>query len=133
MSHFSKYRKLIPALALINHLVDGGSGQIGEGAVFRAIAFAGYLTTHAHRVYGAGTEGETAAAKAILRRIRKDDLQDGFSARDIYRAAWSSLSDRGQVQSGLDLLADLDWVRAEHIPTGGRAKVLYRINPRALQ
>jgi Protein of unknown function (DUF3987) len=29
-SHFSKYRKLVPALALINHLADGGNGAISE-------------------------------------------------------------------------------------------------------
>jgi hypothetical protein len=29
-SHLAKYRKLIPALALVNHLADGGAGRIDE-------------------------------------------------------------------------------------------------------
>jgi Protein of unknown function (DUF3987)/Bifunctional DNA primase/polymerase, N-terminal len=29
-SHFAKYRELVPALALINHLADGGAGAISE-------------------------------------------------------------------------------------------------------
>ena len=130
-SHFSKYRKLVPALALISHLADRNVGPVSEGAVLRAVAFVEYLATHARRVYGAGTEAEAAAAKAILARIRKGDLADGFTAREIYRAGWSNLSDRGQVQSGLDLLVDLDWLAAEPIGTRGRGKVVYRINPRA--
>ena len=74
-SHFAKYRKLVPALALINHLADGGAGPIGEKALLRALAFAEYLETHARRAYGAGAASEAAAAKAILARIRKGDLQ----------------------------------------------------------
>jgi len=65
-SHFAKYRKLVPALALINHLADGGAGAISEAAILRALAFAEYLETHARRAYAAGSQAETAAAKAIL-------------------------------------------------------------------
>jgi hypothetical protein len=93
-SHFSKYRKLVPALALISHLADRGVGPVSEGAVLRAVAFVEYLAAHARRVYGAGTEAETAAAKAILSRIRKGGLTDRFTAREIYRAGWSNLADR---------------------------------------
>jgi hypothetical protein len=70
-SHLAKYRKLVPALALLNHLSDRGTGPIGEAAVRRAVAFAEYLETHARRAYGAGTVAETAAAKAIMARLRK--------------------------------------------------------------
>ena len=129
-SHLAKYRKLVPALALINHLADGGAGSISETAIIRALAFAKYLETHARRAYGAGSEAETATAKAILAKVRKGELSDGFSARDIYRRAWSNLSDREQVQAGLELLADLDWLAAKTVQTAGRARVVYSINPR---
>jgi putative DNA primase/helicase len=36
--HFAKYRKLSPALALINHLADGGEGAVGQTALRRALA-----------------------------------------------------------------------------------------------
>jgi Protein of unknown function (DUF3987) len=42
-SHFAKYRKLVPALALINHLADGGTGTISEKSTVRALAFSEYL------------------------------------------------------------------------------------------
>jgi putative DNA primase/helicase len=130
-SHLSKYRKLVPGLALIGHLADG-SGPIGETALLRALAFAEYLETHARRAYGAASEAETASAKAILSRIRHRELLDGFTARDIYRRAWTHLSDREQVQAGLDLLVDLDWLDLRVIPTGGRVRTAYTINPKGM-
>lgn len=130
-SHLAKYRKLVPSLALINHLADGGVGSVSEEALLRALAFAEYLETHARRCYAAGNEAETAAAKAILARIRKGDLQDGFTARDVHQRGWSNLSDRDAVKSGLDLLVDLDWLAASTEQTGGRPRTTYTINPRA--
>jgi hypothetical protein len=132
-SHLSKYRKLVPALALINQLSDGGTEAISKKALERALRFAVYLETHARRVYAAGPEAETAAAKAILQRIRRGDLADGFTARDIQRKDWSNLTDHGRVQAGLNLLVDLDWTRAVITITGGRPKTTYSINPRAGQ
>jgi Protein of unknown function (DUF3987) len=131
-SHFAKYRKLVPALALINHLADGGTGTINKTATLRALVFAEYLESHARRAYGAGSDVETSAAKAILAKVRKGDLSDGFSARDIYRNHWADLSDRNRTQAGLGILDDLDWLRGERVETGGRASVAYRVNPRGL-
>jgi putative DNA primase/helicase len=132
-SHLAKYRKLVPALALINHLAGGGTDGIPETAILRALAFADFLETHARRAYGAGSEGETSAAKAILAKVRKGDLADGFTARDIHQHGWSNLSDRGHVQAGLDLLGDLDWIAAKTFQTGGRPRVVFSVNPRGLK
>lgn len=130
-SHLSKYRKIVPSLALMNHLADGGSGSISEPATLRALALAEYLESHAQRAYAAGSESERAAAKAILARVRKADLADGFTARDVHQSGWANLSDRDQVKAGLDLLCDLDWLVATTAQTGGRPRTFYTINPRA--
>jgi hypothetical protein len=132
-SHLAKYRKLVPALAVIGHLADGGSGPIGEKALMRALAFADYLETHARRAYGSGTAGGVATAKLILPRIRKGDVADGFAARDIRRKEWSGLTDNEAIKAGLELLADLDWIELNTTETGGRPRVAYTINPRALR
>jgi putative DNA primase/helicase len=58
-SHFAKYRKLVPALALICHIADVGHGPIGKNAMLRALGLAAYLEMHARRAYGAGPEAET--------------------------------------------------------------------------
>ncbi len=132
-SHLAKYRKLVPALALINHLADGGAGRISQTALARALALAEYLETHARRAFGAGAAAETAVAKLILARIRKGDLSDGFSARDIRRKEWSGLTDNDQIKAGLNLLADFDWIAPETTDTAGRPRTVHRINPRALR
>ena len=102
---------------------------MSEPATLRALAMAEYLESHAMRCYSAGTEGETAAAKAILAHIRKGDLADGFTAREVHQHGWAHLSDREQVGAGLALLADLDWIAAETQKTGGRSRTVHTINP----
>jgi hypothetical protein len=130
--HLAKYRKLVPALALLNHFVDGQGGAVTQEALARALAFAEYLETHARRIYGSSNEGELAAGKAIIARCKNDDLKDGFTAREVHQRGWSHLTDRSQVQAGLSLLADLDYLAASVAPgteRGGRPKVTYAINP----
>ena len=61
--HLAKYRKLVPALALINHLAEEQQGPISQVSMLRALAFAKYLEIHAQRVYGASFEGERGAAR----------------------------------------------------------------------
>jgi hypothetical protein len=130
-SHLGKYRTLLPALALINHLADGGTGPVSDIAVTRAQCFCSYLESHARRAYASGQEIETAVANAIVRRIKRGDIVDGFTARDIRRNQWSGLSDTDQIKAGLDLLTDLNWVAPFQIPTAGRYKNVYSINPEA--
>jgi hypothetical protein len=133
VSHFAKYRKLVPATALIDHLCAGWrTDPIGEPSVARAIDLAGYLESHARRVYGARLETEVAAAKAILSRILAGALEDGFTARDIHRKGWSGLSEIEHVRLGLDLLIDCGWIATRGAPSPhqpGRPTIQYTINP----
>lgn len=71
-AHLAKYRKLVPALALINHLADGGVGPVNEAALLRALGLAEYLETHARRAYGAGPEAD------VIKIAFLDMGQDGF-------------------------------------------------------
>jgi len=131
--HVAKYNKLVPVLALINHVADEyETGAVSQQSVLRALAFTKYLESHARRVYGAGILAEVAAAKAILRRIKGGDLVDGFSAREIRRKDWSHLTESHHIAAGLDLLADHDYVAVEDRPIGqkgGRPTAVYLINP----
>jgi putative DNA primase/helicase len=130
--HIAKYRKLVPALALIDHFVEGGAGGVRLEALLRALACAEYLESHAQRIYGASDAVDIVAAEAILSHIRRGDLEDGFTARDVYRPRWSKLTEHDHVQRGLDLLVELDHlaaVEAGKTIYGGRPKTSYRINP----
>ena len=64
--HLAKYRKLVPALALMNHLADRGEGLVSQRALLRALATAHYLESHARRVYGLASEGEDVGAGLSL-------------------------------------------------------------------
>src|SRR5262245_11513699 len=130
--HLAKYRKLVPSLALINHLADGGTGPISHRALLKALAAAHYFESHARRLYGSASESELAAAKAILKHIRNCDLNDGFTARDVHQRGWAHLTERAQVGAGLSLLVDLDYLAPSSTSIrveGGRPKVTYLINP----
>jgi hypothetical protein len=134
-AHLAKYRKLVPALALINHLVDNGHDEISKQAMRRALAFSKYLETHARRLYGATNEPERAAALAILTKLRARELYDGFTARDVHQHDWSGLTEREQVQDGLNLLVELHYLSTLSVPTlkqGGRPTTTYTANPRGL-
>jgi putative DNA primase/helicase len=128
-SHLSKYRKAIPAMALILHLIDGGIGAVSEAATLRALAWSEYLESHAVRAYASVTNSTASAARLILKRAR--ELPEPFTARDVYRSQWSGLTDRETVRDALDMLADYGQLIAETLDTGGRPSVIYRINPGA--
>jgi putative DNA primase/helicase len=133
--HLAKYRKLVPSLALINHLADGCAGPVSHRALLKALAASYYLESHARRVYGSAQEAELAAAKAILKHIRNRDLADGFTARDVHQRGWAHLTEREDVGAGLSLLFDLDYLALSALGAGvegGRPKVTHLINPRSL-
>jgi len=135
-SHLAKYRKLIPALALIHHLASGFTGPVGELSVLSALAWGEFLETHAHRVYSAALDTGADGAREVLRHIRKGELQDGFSARDVYRAGWSGLSDKDRAIDALDVLEEHGWIAAREVPSGGkggRPTQSYFINPKGLE
>lgn len=131
-AHLSKYRKLVPALALICHLADGKTGPVAIAAMLRALAWAEYLESHATRLYSSGKVVVLDAAREIMRHIRKGDLPEAFTARDIYRNEWGKLSDPKVVHDALTLLHDHDWLVRKERESGGRPAITYTANPRGL-
>jgi hypothetical protein len=130
-SHLVKYRKLIPALALLIHLAEGRTGAVSFNALRRAIRWGDVLESHARRIYSCGIEPGIAHARALARKILAGEVPDGFTERDVYRNHWSLLSDKRQVQLAIAELVELDWLRVETLSTSGRPKVRHRINPAA--
>ena len=109
-SHLAKYRKLVPGLALIAHLVDTGKGAVSATAMEKALRWAAYLETHAARVYASSSVAAADAAHAIIAKVRSGHLKQQFGSREIIRAQWSRLRDRETVQAALQLLVDHDWL-----------------------
>ena len=131
-AHLAKYRGMVPRLALILHLAGGGSGRITAEAVRVAIKWANYLEAHARRMYACVDVLISDTAGLILRRIQARELNDGFSQRDITQKGWSGLRDASSVEKALMTLQDHGWLKLIEIPTKGRPKEIFRINPAAL-
>lgn len=143
VSHLAKYRKLVPALALIFALVDnpqgsadGRPGQVQETELLRALAWSEYLERHAERIYAAATMPETGAAMALLRRIRSGDLVGEFTPRVIVKRGWGQLKTSEDVRKACQLLADYQWLRKAVRKSGdekgrGRSSEVWSVNPSA--
>lgn len=134
-SHFSKYRKLIPAIALLIHLAEGKTGPVGVLSVLAAVAWGEYLQTHTRRAYASITTPDVSTARAILLKLKRGEVKCTFSARDIYHNGWSGLSEPERIRDALTFLEDLDWLAsstASPSVQGGRPKVMYTANPRGL-
>lgn len=130
-AHLAKYRKLVPALALLIHLADDGGAAVGETALLKALAWAEYLEAHARRAYASVTQAEAESARALLNRIRRGEVPDPFGPRDVYLKHWAFLSKPDETHEAARLLCDLDYLREEIQHTAGRPKALYWINPKA--
>ena len=133
-SHLSKYRKLIPALALIFAQIDTPySNQLVEiTELARALDWCEYLRSHAERIYQSATIPQTSGARVILKKVRNKALVDGFTPREIAQKNWTGLNDVEAVRRALALLVDYDYLRVERTlatPVGGRSSEKYFINP----
>lgn len=129
-SHLAKYRSLVPSLALLVHLADEPEGgPVTVEPLRRALSWATYLESHARRIYGAISQGSTVSAKALARKILDGTLPDSFTLRDVYRPAWSGLTDRRDADAAVSVLIDHDWLSEESLETGGKPKTVFRINP----
>lgn len=128
-AHLSKYRSLVPSLALLFHLADGRDGDVGVEPLQRAIGFAKYLEGHARRIYGLSTGGHQECL-AIAEHILNGDLQDGFDSRSVYRPNWTYLPDVEAAERGIEGLVQIGWLTEETRRTPGRSATVCRINPR---
>ena len=128
VSHLSKYRKLIPSLALINHLCDARQGAVSEAALLRAIAFSEYLESHAQRIYSFATRPDIDAAKTLLKRLSAGKLSNPFKAREVYLKGWAGLETPAKAQAAIELLKEYHHLHEIVMETGGRPTSHFYLN-----
>ncbi|MBA3320261.1 MAG: DUF3987 domain-containing protein [Pyrinomonadaceae bacterium] len=136
-AHMSKYRSLMPSLALLFHLMDRANGTVtqdgvSQDAAQRAAAWCTFLETHARRIYGLALSSEFAAARSILEHIRRNDMPPEFTARDVYRKQWAGLRKPSDVAEPLRILEDYGWLHSYTIggkEEGGRRSICYIPHP----
>jgi putative DNA primase/helicase len=144
VSHLAKFRKLIPALALLFALIDtpdSEGNKIGEAELLRALAWGDYLRTHANRLYAAATIPETAGAEILLDKIKAGKLTlDGavmhsFTCRLVAIKHWTGLATPDSVRKAAELLVDFGWLARDSVSStamGGRPTERFLIHPMLL-
>ncbi len=141
ISHLAKYRKLVPALALVFALIDQEqpTGIVRCVDFYRATAWADYLRTHANRLYAAAITPETTGAESLLAKIRAGKLVDAdgvisteFTPREVAQKHWTGLGTPEEVKKAARLLADYGWLKFDtrgSTTKGGRPSERYLISP----
>jgi putative DNA primase/helicase len=143
--HLSKYRKLMPALALLFELADRASSD-GFDAVSlassrravtlehaqQAAAWCDYLESHAVRIYSCVVTPQRRAAQELAQKIKARKLEPLFSCRDVYIKGWSGLDTPEAAKAAAEILQDAGWLRdvpTDGGPIGGRPSNRYEVNP----
>jgi len=130
-SHLSKYRSLMPALALLFYLAsEGGVGKaVDLDSTMKAVDFCDFLEKHALKVYAGAIRPDLQSAHALARMIKSGKVEDGTTVRDIYRNHWSFLSSPVLVTAALEILEECGWVRIQIVQTDGRSTEIVELNP----
>ena len=147
ISHLSKYRSLMPSLALLFHLADQASSVGFDGSDFaisqkigveleharKAASWCEYLESHARRVYSCVVTPQLRAARELADKIKQRKI--GANGLFMPRSLSQGLEWPGYArESGTrrEFLQDADWLRdvsTEPGPTGGATFLRYEVNP----
>jgi len=135
-AHLGKYRKLVPALAVLTHVAEWQGEGVSLAALQKALAWAACLETHAARAYGSRAVASAESARRLLKKIQSgtSKLDAEFTARDVKRKEWTGLGTPEEAKTACEMLAEYGWLLNREAGTterGGRPTVLYRLNPRA--
>lgn len=126
-SYMLKMPQTVASIALIFELIGERKEAIGEQSIAMALDWADYLQSHALKIYSLATDGGTIAAKLLIERRNKIDIE--FSARVIQRKGWAGLTTHEEVEEALSLLVDYDHlIEIADNYTGGRPSISYRWN-----
>ena len=138
-SHLAKYKKLLPALCLIFEHVSEAMhercpSKVTLTTLEASFTWLKYLESHAWRIYGSGGNAVPGAAKTLLERIRKGEIKDPFSSRDVYyKHHWSGLTSAEEVEEVLNYLVEKNYLCATFAKTNGRPTTKYWIHPKVFE
>ncbi len=138
-SHLSKYKSLIPSLALIFEVCDTpnikdsiNDIKVGEVSLMRSFAFVEYLEKHVMRIYDISTKPHIEMSRLILDKIRDEKLTSPFTNRDVSRPQWRGLTNSKHTSNSLGYLVSEGYLKeASTTPSirGGVVKNKYYIHP----
>jgi Protein of unknown function (DUF3987) len=134
-AHLTKYKKLLPSLCLIlEHVQEAANGKhpsaVSVHTLESAIGWLAYFESHAHRIYGSGANATPKIAKELIKHLRKGDIEEPFTIRDIYHGKhWGGLGTAKQVQEVVDYLVEKHYLASKLVKSVGRPTEKYWVNP----
>ena len=137
-AHLSKFRKLVPTLALIFEGIKTADSrkdilEVSKESLDLAISWAAFLREHAVRVYAISNNPSLRGAHALLTKIKAGQIKDGTSLRKIYRHHWMHLKDRDAVDAAASFLEDINMVKIDTVKVDQTTTDILRINPQVYQ
>ena len=135
-AHLTKYKKLMPSIALIFHIINFCDEERTMKAQVRvdlrsaqlAAAWCDFLEEHAKKIYADALRPQICAAYAFIKKVESGEITDRFSFRGLYRKGWSQLADHKVLRSALGILESHHWIKLiEESPSGKGApcEVIY--------
>jgi putative DNA primase/helicase len=151
--HLGKFRKTMPALAVLFELSDIALeegfdgfvasfledpykfGEVSLAHARQAAAWCEYLESHARRIYSCVVTPQIHAAHVLANKIKEKKVGSSgqFSLRDVYLKGWSGLDSPELAQGAALVLQDAGWIRSlsnDSGPQGGRPASRFEINPK---
>ena len=131
-AHLAKYRKLVPALALVLHLANRDTGPVTLAALEQSLLWANYLESHARRIYSAVLRPDAGAARELAKHLQRGDLPAKFTLRETYRKGWTGLASKEDAEAATEILCDLGWIRPAYgsaVASGRPASPTFETHP----
>lgn len=133
-SHLSKYRALVPKLALLFGIMQSLNNadsleEIRNESLQMALGWAKYLEQHATKVYQEELSIPQKGAVLLAGKIKSGAVKDGDSLRSIYRRHWSWLDTPEKLDIAVARLEECSWVIIENVTNNTGKSNILRINP----
>ena len=135
-AHLSKYRSLMPSLALLFHLIECVSSQgectggpVSLTAAKYAAAWCDFLELHMRRIYGGAVEEEHMKNAIALKKHLESLGVESLRIPAIVQKGWKGLDTTEAVNSALELLEQHNWIKVVEVATGGRPSRIVHLHP----
>ncbi|HXW53084.1 MAG TPA: YfjI family protein, partial [Myxococcota bacterium] len=130
-SYLSKYRSLMPSLALIFGLLEIGRKlrEVDVVNTRRAINWCSILESHTRKILKHTMHNPLTSAQNLAQKIKKGWLKDQQSIRDLRRKYWAGLRSSEEIESAISALEELNWICIETRTGRGGTTETIRINP----
>jgi putative DNA primase/helicase len=129
-SYLSKYRSLMPSLALIFHTAKDNdlTPEILLSSVQQAICWCEVLESHTNKILGLSLAPE-AAAEFFLDKMKEGEIYNGQRVREISRKKWKGLTSSNKINQAITLLQEHGYLIKSRETSRGTASDIIYINP----